>query len=219
MIIQPPKDFSMSKMKDIVAILQHVLSEIKIDDFGFVTGLSQNLATIVFAEVHDPIFIKYFGSKYIDLRQLYPVISLKKNQVELELDNNGHISLIKSIDPDINIMCQIYDTENVPNIDVLDEKYNENAEALKKEIKEWILYDDSMLNELRNDLIEMYVHVISNGPTLIKDFIPKPKKITGFRYAKLHVIEEDGAVMNYWKSVVSYGAISISIVTRELSAN
>lgn len=219
MIIQPPKDFSMSKMKDIVAILQHLLSEIKIDDFGFVTGLSQNLATIVFAEVHDHIFIKYFGSKYIDLRQLYPVLSLKKNQVELELDNNGHISLIKSIDPDINIMCQIYDTENVPNIDVLDEKYNENAEALKKEIKEWILYDDSMLNELRNDLIEMYVHVISNGPTLIKDFIPKPKKITGFRYAKLHVIEEDGAVMNYWKSVISYGAISISIVTRELSAS
>lgn len=237
-----PKDFSFAKMKTIVSPLLALFIEVYIDPFGAVKGISQQDYFIPMAQITDRTFLKYFGNRYVDLRSLHKILSLKKSDCACKIDYDGRFQCIYSvkeieelgIDIDKPIadtsqipICQTFALSEVPNPDILTETLDEYATLLSKFYYNYTDESDytitgENLDTFLFDIKENYIHqVFAGGPIITKLMVPR---LTGLKEValkkcvteKTEVSTGDIMSISYWRYSFLYDELKTAMFTKIL---
>lgn len=234
MIIRPiSKEISINKLKDLFGVLKHTYSEIYIDEYGVVRGLSNYEYIIATAYIRD-INISTFNfikGRYISLNKAYDVLKdLKKRDAMVVYDDSGDIigiidyNDIHDDNPESKQELSkmksrgawFYKKEMVPSLDVLFEKYDkynflndpcnvEESIKLGNESNDLIAFKTLISSGkiFNGKLTDSLRSHIGDLPSMDKTFIPKPERLIGAEFKRFKY-DETYWPYRYWCVTCSY---------------
>lgn len=213
-----PKDMSFSKLKEIVGVLMSILGEVYVDPLGKLIGIANQPFFVSTITVSDPIFMKYFSDKYVDLINLYKIISLPKSKVECVYDNKtGDIISMNQIgDPENKVVILPLTPEDVPNSEVLFEKYDEYKGIFENGYEPEYTIDettDPSIKDFEYAMSTVYVYDTNLGFPITREMVPKPKRVKKVMYGKACEDDPDSEFL-LWKVRLEYDYIVVNLVLK-----
>lgn len=223
-----PKEISINKLKDMFSLLMQTFSEIYVDSFGLVHGLS--LRNYILSTANIPVLnnsaYSCMSERYIALGLSYKTLKdLKKRDAKAVYDNEGTLIGIININDEVVDMKSpgiwFYKKEQVPSLDILFEKY-----------KHYPFLDGTsdlfaMKNVTGNDLEYLKTQIdsgkivkLTESLYIDKSFVPKPTKLIGFSFGVYSLDNPDGKY-DYWKLVCGYpdATITVNVKTVKMEVN
>ena len=213
-----PKEISINKLKDMFSLLMQTFSEVYVDAFGVVRGLTLRDYIISTANIQvlDGQTYSCMRDRYIALGLSYKTLKdLKKRDARAVYDDNGILIGIININDEIVDMKSpgiwFYKQDQVPSFGILFEKY-EQYPFLYSSPESFV-----MKNVTGNDLEYLKTQIDSGkivrlmGTLSIdKTFIPKPSKLVGFGFGIYSDKSPDNG-HDYWKLVCGYADATITV--------
>lgn len=218
-----PKEISINKLKDMFSLLMQTFSEVYVDSFGVVRGLT--LRDYIIGTASIPVLdgqpYSCMRDRYIALGLSYKTLKdLKKRDARAVYDTDGTLIGIINVNDEIVDMKSpgiwFYKKEQVPALDILFEKY-EQYPFLHSSSESF-----TMKNVTGNDLEYLKTQIdsgkiirLTNSLSIDKTFVPKPTKVIGFSFGICSYDNPDEK-HDYWKLVCKYMDASITVYVRTI---
>lgn len=199
-----PKDLKLANLKEIAAMVSHILiNEGFVDWAGVIIGESKSDAYLPKFDIKDEAFIKYFRNTLIDFDLLYEFCKMASaKNTQCELDDSGNI--IKLIyNNDIEYMDLIIhrvhiETDGPVTFDKYDNEHIFKATAVR----------DLDLNDFIYAMTNDYVYRW-NKYIITKEAVPKPKKLKAGQFTISDIVSP----YIYYTTVLNYDLMDIKIAS------
>ena len=200
-----PKDLKLANLKEIAAMVSHILiNEGFVDWAGVITGETKSDAYLPKFYIKDTAFINYFRNTLIDFDLLYEFCKMASTKnTQCELDDSGNIiKLIYNNDGieymDLRINRVHIETDGPITFDKYDNDHIFKATAIRD-------FDlDSFVSAITNDYVYRW-----NKYIITKEAVPKPKKLIAGQFTISDIVSP----YIYYTTVLNYSLMDIKIAS------